>query len=63
MYVNGLPIEVVPCAKILGLRISNDLKWNAHSGFNKTVLPLPIKTSKNPLKRFITPPAVGEAES
>ena len=30
VYVNGLPIEIVPCAKILGLRISNDLVWNAH---------------------------------
>ena len=30
VYVNGLPIEVVPSAKILGLRISKDLKWNAH---------------------------------
>ena len=49
VYVNGLPIEVVPCAKILGLRISNDLIWNAHiseKDFNKTVLPLPINTSK-----------------
>ena len=29
MYVNELPIEVVPSAKILGLRTSKDLKWNA----------------------------------
>ena len=29
VYVNGLPIEVVPSG-ILGLRISKDLKWDAH---------------------------------
>ena len=60
VYVNGLPIEVVPCAEILGLRISNDLVWNAHiSDIAKKVstrfqqLPLPIKTSNNQPKRFI----------
>ena len=30
VYVKKLPIEVVPNGKILGLRISKDLKWNAH---------------------------------
>ena len=30
VYVNNKPIEVVPSAKILGIRITNDLKWNTH---------------------------------
>ncbi len=30
MYVNELPIEVIPSAKILGLRIPRDLKWDDH---------------------------------
>jgi hypothetical protein len=30
VYVNNKPIEVVPSAKILGMRITNDLKWNTH---------------------------------
>ena len=47
VYVNELPIEVVPSVKILGLRISKDLKWNAHifdifrQGFYKIVFPWP----------------------
>ena len=28
--VNGKPLEVVSSAKILGLNVSNDLKWNVH---------------------------------
>ncbi|KXJ06855.1 RNA-directed DNA polymerase from mobile element jockey [Exaiptasia diaphana] len=28
--INNKPIEVVPSAKLLGLTISNNLKWNAH---------------------------------
>ena len=28
--INNKPIEVVTCVKLLGLTISNNLKWNAH---------------------------------
>jgi hypothetical protein len=28
--INNRPIEIVPSAKILGMRITNDLKWNTH---------------------------------
>ena len=28
--INNTNIEVVPSAKLLGVMISNDLKWNAH---------------------------------
>lgn len=28
--VNGRPLEVVSSAKILGLNVSDDLKWNVH---------------------------------
>ena len=30
VVVNGMPIDLVTSAKILGLNISNDLKWNCH---------------------------------
>ena len=30
VIVNDTPLEVVPCAKILGLTVSNNLKWNDH---------------------------------
>ena len=30
VVVNGIPIDLVTSAKILGLNISNDLKWNCH---------------------------------
>ena len=30
ILINGNPIEVVECAKILGLHVSNNLKWNNH---------------------------------
>ena len=28
--INNKPVEVVTCVKLLGLTISNNLKWNAH---------------------------------
>jgi hypothetical protein len=28
--INNRPIEIVPSAKILGMRITNELKWNTH---------------------------------
>ena len=28
--VNGMSIDLVTCVEILGLNISNDLKWNCH---------------------------------
>ena len=30
VLINGLPIEVVSCVKIQGLRILKGLKWNVH---------------------------------
>ena len=30
VVVNGMPIDLVTKAKILGLNFSNDLKWNCH---------------------------------
>ena len=33
VVVNGMPIDLVTSAKILGLNISNDLKWNCHIDF------------------------------
>ena len=30
VVVNGMPIDLVTSAKILGLNIFNDLKWNCH---------------------------------
>ena len=30
VVVNGMPIELVTSAKILGLNVSSDLKWNRH---------------------------------
>ena len=33
VVVNGMPIDVVTGAKILGLNISNDLKWNCRIDF------------------------------
>ena len=30
VVVNGMPFDLVTSAKILGLNISNDLKWNCH---------------------------------
>ena len=30
LVVNRMPIDLVTSAKILGLNISNDLKWNCH---------------------------------
>ena len=33
VVVNGMPIALVTSAKILGLNISNDLKWNCHIDF------------------------------
>ena len=30
VVVNGMPTDLVTSAKILGLNISNDLKWNCH---------------------------------
>ena len=30
VVVNGMPIDLVTSAQILGLNISNDLKWNCH---------------------------------
>ena len=33
VVVNGMPIDLVNSAKILGLNISNDLKWNCHIDF------------------------------
>ena len=33
VVVNGMPIDIVTSAKILGLNISNDLKWNCHIYF------------------------------
>ena len=30
VVVNGMPIDLVTSAKILGINISNDLKWNSH---------------------------------
>ena len=30
VVVNGMPIELVATAKILGLNVSSDLKWNSH---------------------------------
>ena len=32
VVVNGMPIDLVTSAKILGLNISNDLKWSCHIG-------------------------------
>jgi hypothetical protein len=28
--VRDIPLEVVPCAKIIGLTVSSNLKWNDH---------------------------------
>ena len=33
VVVNGMPIDLVTSAKILGLNISNDLRWNCHIDF------------------------------
>ena len=33
VVVNGMRIDLVNSAKILGLNISNDLKWNCHIDF------------------------------
>ena len=33
VVVNGMPIYLVNSAKIQGLKISNDLKWNCHIDF------------------------------
>ena len=30
VVVNGMPIELVASAKILGLNVCSDLKWNSH---------------------------------
>ena len=30
VVVNGMPIELVATAKIQGLNVSSDLKWNSH---------------------------------
>ena len=32
VMINNAPLEVVPHAKILGLNVSNNLKWNYHIG-------------------------------
>jgi hypothetical protein len=30
VIVSDIPLKVVPCAKILGLTVSSNLKWNNH---------------------------------
>ena len=31
VIVSDIPLEVVPCAKIIGLTVSSNLKWNDHT--------------------------------